>query len=66
MRPETLRKRVEALRQRREDAEPLGKVPVLLVRLGEDVDEVKARAGVAPGQFCVCLMERDFSIPRAD
>lgn len=65
MRPETLRRRVEALRQRREDSEPLGPVPVIIAEMGESPADARRRHGVPDDvALCVVVTPVDMSVPR--
>lgn len=66
MRPETLKRRLEVLRQRAADARPMPPVPVVLCGEGESTEEARKRAGVDPGAFCVMVREVDASTPRPE
>ena len=66
MRPETLRRRVEVLRQRHLDAIPPQPVPVLICAEGESTAEARERAGVDPGTFAVIVQQQDMSVPRPE
>lgn len=66
MRPETLRRRVEVLRQRHLDAIPPAPTPVVICGEGESTAEARARAGVDPGAFAVVVHVEDMGIPRPE
>jgi hypothetical protein len=64
MRPETFRKRLEVLRQRAVDAQPMAPTPVIYLEDGESDDEARVRCGVDPGRFCVIVHTVDASTQR--
>jgi len=66
VRPETLRRRVEALQQRRLDAIPPAPVPVVVAQAGESPADARKRLGIAPDAFTVIVETTDMSVPRPD
>jgi hypothetical protein len=64
MKPETFRKRLEVLRQRAVDAQPMPPTPVIYAEAGESNEDARQRAGVDPGRFCVIVHTIDASTPR--
>ena len=66
MTPNTFRKRLDVLRQRHQDAQPMAPIPVIYAEAGESSADARNRAGVDPARFCVIVHTEDFSVPRPE
>lgn len=62
MRPETLKRRLEVLRQRAADARPPQPVRVVIGEMGETREQIRQRFEMKPIDIAVCVV--DFSVPR--
>jgi len=68
MRPETLRRRIDALAQRHIDSRPMKPNKVVFSEDGETAEQTNARLGINPDDYgtVVHIVRVDASVPRED